>query len=70
MELFKSIKTNELETEIIYPVQLANDLKNIFSERDNRVVVRPSGTEPIFRVMIEGENGEELFKEIERKIEF
>ena len=70
MKLFKSIKTNELETDIIYPVGLANDLENICKGKDNRVVVRPSGTEPIFRVMIEGENGEELFKKIERKIEF
>jgi len=70
MELFKSIKTNYIETEIIYPESLATDLKNICEGNDNRVVVRPSGTEPIFRIMIEGENGEELFKEIKEKIEF
>ena len=70
MEMFNQCKTNKLETELIEPEELSSELKEICSKTKNRVVVRPSGTEPIFRVMIEGENGEELYNLIREKINF
>ena len=41
---------------------IINKIKEIESHFNNngRVLIRPSGTEPLVRVMIEGENQEEL----------
>ena len=54
----KNEKKAELETDI--------DIKGIIAETEahfagnGRVLIRPSGTEPVVRVMIEGENQEEI----------
>ena len=42
-----------------------NALEKSFDGR-GRVLIRPSGTEPLIRVMIEGENLEEITKEAKR----
>jgi len=54
--------------------KMVNDLKKEFSN-DGRVVIRPSGTEPLIRVMIEGKDKElitnkakELASVIENKL--
>ena len=41
--------------------KMIKDLKDEFSNK-GRVIIRPSGTEPLIRVMIEGENKEEIDK--------
>ena len=51
-------KKSELETDV--------DIQNLITETEKkfagngRVLIRPSGTEPVVRVMIEGENQEEI----------
>ena len=39
--------------------KMIQDLKKEFSN-DGRVIIRPSGTEPLIRVMIEGKDKEEI----------
>lgn len=64
-ELYKTDETIQNKIK-----ELENNFKN-----DGRVIIRPSGTEPLIRVMIEGENkefiteqAEELAKLIEEKL--
>ena len=51
-------KKNEYEKDIDI-INMINEIKNDFAN-DGRVVVRPSGTEPLIRVMIEGKDKEEI----------
>lgn len=44
---------------------MVEDIKNKFSN-DGRVIIRPSGTEPLVRVMIEGKDKEEITKEAKK----
>ena len=69
----KSEKKNEYETD----EEIQNEIKKLEEEfKDNgRVLIRPSGTEPLIRVMLEGENQEyieqkakDLAKLIEKKL--
>jgi len=39
--------------------KMINELKDEF-ENDGRIIIRPSGTEPLVRVMIEGKNKNEI----------
>ena len=47
-----------------YPevAQAVHDLEEKFAG-EGRVLIRPSGTEPLVRVMIEGKDQEEIFKD-------
>ena len=69
----KSDKKNDYETD----EEIQNEIKKLEEEfKDNgRVLIRPSGTEPLIRVMLEGENQEyieqkakELARFIEKKL--
>lgn len=42
-----------------------NKLENEM-EQDGRVLIRPSGTEPVIRVMLEGKNKDEIYKKAKR----
>lgn len=56
------VLTNEAITELVENITI-----RLF--RKGRVLVRPSGTEPVFRVMLEGENPDEI-REYAKKIVF
>ena len=56
------VLTNEAITELVENITI-----RLF--RKGRVLVRPSGTEPVFRVMLEGENPDEI-REYATKIVF
>ena len=53
-------KKSELETDSVIQKEI-NKLKEEFKD-NGRVLIRPSGTEPLVRVMIEGENQEYITK--------
>ena len=42
---------------------IASDLDGTFLGKGGRIVVRPSGTEPLLRVMMEGETEEETLRQ-------
>ena len=52
-----SCHTPYLEDEVI--ANKINEIENHFHGK-GRVVIRPSGTEPLVRVMIEGQNQDEI----------
>lgn len=58
-EVAKEKKNSYLEDEVI--VNKINEIENHFHGK-GRVLIRPSGTEPLVRVMIEGQNQEEIIK--------
>lgn len=56
-------KNTYMEDEVI--VKMIHEVENKFAG-EGRVLIRPSGTEPLIRVMIEGKNKEELQIEAEK----
>lgn len=53
------IKTSENELEVLFPSELAEKIREIsdqYSQDRVRILVRPSGTEPIVRVFVEASN--------------
>ena len=66
--------SNEKKSELDSNLEISKAIKQVEDELNGngRVLVRPSGTEPLVRVMIEGENAEYIEKkanEIARVIE-
>ena len=57
-------KKSELETDTVIQKEI-NQLKEEFKD-NGRVLIRPSGTEPLIRVMIEGENQEYITKKAQK----
>ena len=77
VEEIKAKVKNEKKKEYEINEEIQNEIKKLEEEfKDNgRVLIRPSGTEPLIRVMIEGENQEykekkakELAEYIEKKL--
>ena len=63
--------TNEIETEIISPTDLADGIKKVNEKfPNNRSVIRPSGTEPIIRLLVEGNNNLEIEQHINELKEY
>ncbi len=57
-------KKSELETDTVIQKEI-NQLKEEFKD-NGRILIRPSGTEPLIRVMIEGENQEYITKKAQK----
>ena len=56
--------TNDKKNIYLEDEEIINSIKEIEAKLDGkgRVLIRPSGTEPLIRVMLEGENQEEIDK--------
>jgi len=60
-------KKNDYETDTDIQ-QMIKNLENEFLS-DGRVIIRPSGTEPLVRVMIEGKNQDYITKKAKEMVE-
>ena len=55
--------TNEIKNKVLEIESVKNAIDDLTKRNpDMRVVIRPSGTEPLLRVMLEGEDEDELKK--------
>lgn len=56
---------NDMKHRLLSHSEIANEVKWIESkyQGNGRVVIRPSGTEPLVRIMIEGKNHDEIMKD-------
>ena len=53
--------TNEIKNKVLDIKSVKNAIDDLMKNNpDMRVVIRPSGTEPLLRVMLEGEDEDEL----------
>ncbi|MBA2657525.1 MAG: phosphoglucosamine mutase [Tatlockia sp.] len=62
-----NIKTANANTLALHPkvLEMVNDLSNLL-EGEGRVLLRPSGTEPLLRIMVEGPDSEQIQLHAER----
>lgn len=63
-DIFPELIMNEIGDRIIEPKEIQDKIDEINCEYNSYIFIRPSGTEPIVRIHIEGENIELLEEEI------
>jgi phosphoglucosamine mutase len=57
--------SNERKSYYLTSTEIMGAIKELESRLDGRVLVRPSGTEPLIRIMLEGRDLEEITHEAE-----
>ena len=61
-------KTNSLGTKLLEPQEIALNIRDVFDEEEVRGFIRPSGTEDIVRIYVEGDKTDDELKQIVEKI--